>query len=43
MFGGDKINFTEDRAVLHTALRNRSGNPVIVDGKDVSIKRTLLF
>ena len=37
MFGGDKINFTEDRAVLHTALRNRSNKPVMVDGKDVSL------
>ncbi len=35
MFTGDKINETEDRAVLHTALRNFSGNPVFVDGKDV--------
>lgn len=35
MFGGDRINETEDRAVLHTALRNRSNQPVIVDGKDV--------
>jgi glucose-6-phosphate isomerase len=35
MFRGEKINATEDRAVLHTALRNRSGRPVIVDGKDV--------
>lgn len=35
MFAGDKINFTEDRAVLHTALRNRSNKPVFVDGKDV--------
>ncbi len=35
MFGGEKINFTERRAVLHTALRNRSGHPVYVDGKDV--------
>eukprot|EP00124_Ichthyophonus_hoferi_P003085 Ihof_evm1s247 gene=Ihof_evmTU1s247 len=35
MFSGEKINFTEDRAVLHTALRNRSNKPVIVDGKDV--------
>lgn len=35
MFAGDKINFTEDRAVLHTALRNRSDKPVFVDGKDV--------
>ncbi len=35
MFSGDKINFTERRAVLHTALRNRSNSPVYVDGKDV--------
>lgn len=35
MFAGDKINITEDRAVLHTALRNRSNTPVMVDGKDV--------
>ena len=35
MFGGDKINNTENRAVLHTALRNRSGEPVYVDGADV--------
>lgn len=35
MFGGEKINFTEDRAVLHVALRNRSNTPVMVDGKDV--------
>ncbi|MGA3066913.1 MAG: glucose-6-phosphate isomerase [Tepidisphaeraceae bacterium] len=35
MFAGDKINFTENRAVLHTALRNRSNRPVKVDGKDV--------
>jgi glucose-6-phosphate isomerase len=35
MFHGDKINTTEDRAVLHTALRNRSDNPVLVDGVDV--------
>lgn len=35
MFGGKKINETENRAVLHTALRNRSGKPVIVDGKDI--------
>lgn len=32
---GRKINKTEDRAVLHTALRNRSNSPVLVDGKDV--------
>ena len=35
MFDGEKINETEDRAVLHTALRNFSGNPVISDGQDV--------
>lgn len=35
MFRGDKINNTEKRAVLHTALRNRSDKPVYVDGKDV--------
>ncbi len=35
MFRGEKINATEDRAVLHTALRNLSGDPVLVDGKDV--------
>lgn len=35
MFAGEKINKTEDRAVLHTALRNFSGNPVLVDGKDI--------
>ncbi len=35
MFAGETINITEDRAVLHTALRNRSNTPVIVDGKDV--------
>ena len=35
MFSGEKINFTENRAVLHTALRNRGNSPVLVDGKDV--------
>ena len=35
MFTGQKINRTENRAVLHTALRNRSNAPVLVDGKDV--------
>ncbi len=35
MFSGEKINYTENRAVLHTALRNRSNTPVLVDGKDV--------
>eukprot|EP00095_Tigriopus_kingsejongensis_P010806 snap_masked-scaffold418_size177226-processed-gene-0.3 protein:Tk10806 transcript:snap_masked-scaffold418_size177226-processed-gene-0.3-mRNA-1 annotation:"trna-dihydrouridine synthase a" len=35
MFRGDKINQTEDRAVLHVALRNRSNTPIMVDGEDV--------
>ena len=35
MFNGKKINVTENRAVLHTALRNFSGKPVYVDGQDV--------
>lgn len=35
MFSGEKINRTEGRAVLHTALRNFSGKPVYVDGKNV--------
>ncbi len=38
MFGGEKINNTENRAVLHVALRNRSNRPVIVDGEDVMPK-----
>ncbi len=38
MFSGEKINTTENRAVLHTALRNRSDRPVFVDGKDVMPK-----
>jgi glucose-6-phosphate isomerase len=35
MFVGIKINETENRAVLHTALRNFSGDPLLVDGKDI--------
>ena len=35
MFRGDKINNTEQRAVLHVALRNRANRPVLVDGDDV--------
>ena len=35
MFTAEKINETENRAVLHTALRNLSGQPVFLDGKDV--------
>jgi glucose-6-phosphate isomerase len=34
-FTGEKINITEDRAVLHTALRNRSPRPIFVEGQDV--------
>ena len=34
-FGGDEINETEERAVLHTALRTQSENPVLVDGENV--------
>src|SRR5690606_6956508 len=33
MFSGQKINETENRAVLHIALRNRSNTPILVDGK----------
>jgi glucose-6-phosphate isomerase len=35
MFSGEKINWTENRAVLHVALRNRSNEPILVDGQDV--------
>jgi glucose-6-phosphate isomerase len=35
MFAGEKINWTEDRAVLHIALRNRANTPIEVDGADV--------
>src|SRR5215212_2660226 len=35
MFAGEKINTTENRAVLHVALRNRSDRPILVDGQDV--------
>ena len=34
MFEGKRINWTEDRAVLHVALRNRSKAPVVVDGQE---------
>jgi glucose-6-phosphate isomerase len=36
MFSGDKINKTEDRAVLHTALRRQSNDPLFVDGDNVT-------
>jgi glucose-6-phosphate isomerase len=35
MFDGEPINFTENRAALHIALRNRSNRPILVNGKDV--------
>jgi len=35
MFEGERINRSENRAVLHVALRNRSGRPMLVDGQDV--------
>ena len=38
MFSGAKINWTEDRAVLHIALRNRANTPILVDGEDVMPK-----
>lgn len=38
MFSGEKINLTENRAVLHVALRNRSNTPIYVDGQDVMPK-----
>ena len=49
LFAGEKINATENRAVLHTALRNKSGNPVLVDGENImlevekSLKKIELF
>ena len=43
MFSGEKINETEGRAVLHTALRNVDGGPILVDGQDVmpGVRNTL--
>jgi len=43
MFSGGKINFTEDRAVLHIALRNKSNSAIMVDGVDVmpGVKKVL--
>ncbi|HHE38628.1 MAG TPA: glucose-6-phosphate isomerase [Candidatus Cloacimonetes bacterium] len=43
MFSGEKINETENRAVLHTALRNLSKTPVYVDGKDVMPEVNAIF
>jgi len=36
MFAGEKINMTENRAVLHTALRDRSGKELVVDGENIT-------
>jgi glucose-6-phosphate isomerase len=43
MFSGERINITEDRPVLHVALRNQSDRPILVDGQDVmpEVKRVL--
>ena len=38
MFRGDKINFTENRSVLHVALRDRSKDPLIIDGRDIKVE-----
>jgi len=38
MFNGDKINFTEQRSVMHTALRDQSRKPVLVDNKNIKPK-----
>ena len=38
MFSGEKINSTENRSVLHVALRNRPDRPIVVDGEDVMPK-----
>ena len=42
-FGGDIINVTENRAVLHTALRNTDQKPIMVDGQDImpEVRETL--
>ncbi len=36
MFAGERINRTEDRAVLHTALRNTKQKPILLDGKNIT-------
>ena len=41
MFRGDRINSTENRAVLHVALRNRSNRPVIVDGEETRVSKRM--
>lgn len=35
MFGGERINVTEKRPVLHIALRNRTNKPIVINGQDV--------
>ena len=40
MFAGKPINTTENRPVLHVALRNRTNRPIKVDGKDVRADQT---
>ena len=43
MFRGDKINKTENRAVLHTALRNKINSPIIVDGRNIMLDIDLVL
>jgi len=43
MYSGAKINWTEDRAVLHVALRNRANTPILVDGEDVMPRVTAVL
>ena len=43
MFAGEKINFTEQRAVLHVALRNRGNKPIVVDGENKNFFKIMLF
>ncbi|MEK7989950.1 MAG: glucose-6-phosphate isomerase [Thiotrichaceae bacterium] len=43
MFAGEKINHTENRAALHTALRNRSNTAIYVDGEDVMPKVNMVL
>jgi len=43
MFNGERINTTENRAVLHIALRDKSGNPLIVDGVDITVDIKLVL
>src|SRR5512145_10162 len=38
LFAGEKLNFTENRSVLHVALRNRKNTPIVVDGENVMPK-----